>query len=144
MLPSIHLNSHSGKATDLRCSIASDALYERKPATIMVVKIIIPDAIHRIFKVVFIFSLMIFSLSSHCPYPIRGTFFGCCASTMTATASITTATPIESTAALFSAHLIWSAIYHGDRAKEKCDLWRHASNKKARASDEIEMNDASV
>src|SRR5215831_2167571 len=79
MLPSIHLNSHSGKATDLRCSLASDALYERKPATIMVVKIIIPDTIHRIFKVVFIFSLMIFSLSSHCPYPIRGTFFGCCA-----------------------------------------------------------------
>src|SRR5262245_21526312 len=96
MLPSIHLNSHSGKATDLRCSIASDALYERKPATIMVVKIIIPDAIHRIFKVVFIFSLMIFSLSSHCPYPIRGTFFGCCASA-----------------------IIWGIIYHADRSKEK-------------------------
>src|SRR5262245_36901144 len=55
-------------------------------------------------------------------YPISGTFFGCCASAMTATASNTTATRIDGTAALFIAHLIWSVIYHANRGKGKYDL----------------------
>jgi hypothetical protein len=39
---------------------------------------------------------------------MRGTFPGCCASAMTATASNTTATRIDGTAALFIAHLVSS------------------------------------
>jgi hypothetical protein len=38
---------------------------------------------------------------------------------MTATASNTTATRIDSTAALFIAHLVSSVIYHADANKEK-------------------------
>jgi hypothetical protein len=43
-------------------------------------------------------------------YPISGTFFGCCASAMTATASITTATRIDDHPALFIAHLVLETI----------------------------------
>jgi hypothetical protein len=50
------------------------------------------------------------------------TFFGCCTSAMTATASNTTATRIDGTAAFFIAHLVSSVIYHADRNKGKCDL----------------------
>jgi hypothetical protein len=50
-------------------------------------------------------------------YPIRGTFFGCCASAVTQ-ASNTTATRIDGTAAFFIAHLVSSVIYHADRDKE--------------------------
>jgi len=39
-----------------------------------------------------------------------------------ATASDTTATRIDSTTALFIAHLVSSVIYHADRDKGKCDL----------------------
>src|SRR5262245_51216908 len=70
-------------------------------------------------------------------YPIRGTFFGCCASAVTPRASITTATRIG-TAAFFIAHLISSVMYHADRAKEKCDLRaegdRVSSSRKTRFS----------
>jgi hypothetical protein len=38
---------------------------------------------------------------------------------MTATASNTTTTKIDGTAALFIAHLVLSVIYHADRDKEK-------------------------
>ena len=55
-------------------------------------------------------------------YPIRGTFFGCCASAITPRASNTTATRIDGTAAFFIAHLVSSVIYHADRDKGKCDL----------------------
>jgi hypothetical protein len=41
---------------------------------------------------------------------------------MTATASNTTATRIDGTAAFFIAHLVSSVIYHADRDKGKCDL----------------------
>src|SRR5262249_50747633 len=54
--------------------------------------------------------------------PIRGTFPACCASAMTAKASITTAIRIDVTAALFIAHLVSSVMYHADRDKGKCDL----------------------
>jgi hypothetical protein len=47
---------------------------------------------------------------------------GCCTSAMTATASNTTATRIDGTAAFFIAHLVSSVIYHADRNKGKCDL----------------------
>jgi hypothetical protein len=53
--------------------------------------------------------------------PIRGIFAGC-ASAMTATASNTTTTRIDGTAAFFIAHLVSSVIYHADRGKEKCNL----------------------
>ena len=61
------------------------------------------------------------SLAGSCDdrYPIRGTFFGCCASAMTATASITTATRIDGTAAFFITHLVSSVIYHAYGSKEK-------------------------
>src|SRR5215475_13302044 len=55
-------------------------------------------------------------------YPIRGIFLGCCASTVTPTASNIAATRIDGTAAFFTAHLVSSVIYHANRAKEKCDL----------------------
>src|SRR4030095_12316324 len=55
-------------------------------------------------------------------YPIRGTFFGCCASAITPRASNTTATRIDGTAAFFILHLVSSDIYHADRDKGKCDL----------------------
>src|SRR5215470_19609403 len=55
-------------------------------------------------------------------YPTRGTFFDCCASAVTPTASNTTATRIDGTAALFIAHLVSSVIYHADRDKGKCDF----------------------
>src|SRR5262249_7840558 len=54
--------------------------------------------------------------------PIRGTFFSCCASAITPTASCTTTTRIDGTAAFFIAHLISSVMYHADRDKGKCDL----------------------
>src|SRR5262249_14822484 len=60
-------------------------------------------------------------------YPIRGTFVGCCASAVTPTASNTTATRIDGTAALFIAHLVSSVIYHADSDKGKCDLRRKAT-----------------
>jgi hypothetical protein len=60
-------------------------------------------------------------------YPSRGTFFACCASTMTATASLTTATTIDDTAPFGIAHLIVGVIYHANRGKEKCDLRREAT-----------------
>src|SRR5262249_55907739 len=69
-------------------------------------------------------------------YPIRGTFFGCCASAITPRASNTVATRIA--AAFFIAHLIPSVIYHADRDKGKCDLRaegdRYSSSRKARIS----------
>jgi hypothetical protein len=55
-------------------------------------------------------------------YPSRGTFFGCCASAMTANPSSITATRIDGVAAFFIAHLVSSVIYHADRDKGKCDL----------------------
>jgi hypothetical protein len=55
-------------------------------------------------------------------YPIRWTFFGCCASAITPTASNTTATRIDGTAAFFIPHLVSGVIYHADRDKGKCDL----------------------
>src|SRR5215471_4933303 len=54
--------------------------------------------------------------------PTRGILAGCCASAMTATASITTPTRIDGTAALFIAHLVSSVMYHADRDKGKCGL----------------------
>ena len=39
-------------------------------------------------------------------YPIRWTFFGCCASAVTATASSTTTNRIDKTPAFFIAHII--------------------------------------
>jgi hypothetical protein len=41
---------------------------------------------------------------------------------VTATASNTTATRIDGTAAFFIAHLVSSVIYHAGRDKGKCDL----------------------
>src|SRR5262249_52459175 len=46
---------------------------------------------------------------------------------MTATASITTPTRIDGTAALFIAHLVSSVMYHADRDKGKCDLYGEQS-----------------
>src|SRR5215470_16036013 len=51
--------------------------------------------------------------------PMCGTFFGCCASAMTATASSITATAMHRTAALFIVSLISSVMYHTDRSEEK-------------------------
>ena len=49
-------------------------------------------------------------------YPIRGTFFGCCASAMTRNSEQHHCnTGLMSTAALFIAHLVSSVIYHADR-----------------------------
>src|SRR5262249_15039414 len=56
-------------------------------------------------------------------YPIRGTFFGCCSSAMTATARSTTAIRIDGTAAFFITHLVLGVMYHADRDKGKCDLY---------------------
>src|SRR5215510_318587 len=81
-------------------------------------------------------------------YPIRGTFFGCCASAVTPKASNTTATRIDGTAAFFIAHLVSSVIYHADRDKGKCDL--HSGRRqgfvewKDQIQPEIELNDATV
>jgi hypothetical protein len=43
-------------------------------------------------------------------YPIRGTFFGCCASANTATASSIAATKIDDQPTFFIAHLVTEAI----------------------------------
>src|SRR5215813_1111342 len=51
--------------------------------------------------------------------PIRGTFFACCASALTAIASSITATAMDRTAALFIVSLISSVMYHADRSEEK-------------------------
>jgi hypothetical protein len=52
-------------------------------------------------------------------YPIRGTFFGCCAAAMTATASSTTALRIDARQAFFIAHPVLDVTYHADGNKEK-------------------------
>src|SRR5262245_45088595 len=71
-------------------------------------------------------------------YPIRGTFFGCCASAVTPRASNTTATRIDGTAALIIAQLVSSVMYHADRDKGKCDLYgggrQGSPSRKARIS----------
>src|SRR5215475_7340245 len=54
-------------------------------------------------------------------YPMRGTFFGCCASAITPRASCTTTTRIDA-ADFFIAHLVWSVVYHDEGGKEKCNL----------------------
>jgi hypothetical protein len=43
-------------------------------------------------------------------YPIRGTFFGCCASAVTATGSTTTRNRIDKRPAFFIAHLLLAAF----------------------------------
>ena len=58
--------------------------------------------------------------SSSKTYPRN--FVWLCACAVTATASNTTETRIDGTAALFIAHLVSSVIYHADRDKGKCDL----------------------
>src|SRR5215813_11309756 len=66
---------------------------------------------------------------------------------MTATASNTTATRIDGTAALFIAHLVSSVIYHGDRDKGKCNLRRKATGIRRvgrPVQPEIELIDATV
>jgi len=63
--------------------------------------------------------------------PILETFACGCASAMTATASSTTTTRIDGTAAFFIAHPVSTVIYHADRDKGKCDLhgaWRPGIN----------------
>ena len=79
---------------------------------------------------------------------MRGIFFGCCASAMTATATSTTATRIDGTAAFFIAHLISSVMYHVERDKGKCDLYggrrQDSFSGKAGIGAEIELNDATV
>src|SRR5206468_4899505 len=86
--------------------------------------------------------------SSDDRYPIRETFFGCCASAITPRASNTTATRIDGTAAFFIAHLVSSVIYHADRDKGKCDL--HGGRRQVfveweeQIRPEIELNDATV
>ena len=52
-------------------------------------------------------------------YPIRGVFFGCCASTITATASIAPANRIDASAVFLNGRLISGVIYHEDGSKEK-------------------------
>src|SRR5882724_10540626 len=81
-------------------------------------------------------------------YPIRGTFFGCCAAAMIATASNTTTTRIDGTTALFIAHLVSSVMYHAYRDKEKCDL--HGGKRQVfvewedQIQPKIELNHATV
>src|SRR5215471_20950631 len=55
-------------------------------------------------------------------YPIRETFFGCCASAMRATTRSSTTSRIDGAAVFFIAHLVSSVMYHADRDKGKCDL----------------------
>ena len=56
-----------------------------------------------------------------------GTFVGCCASAMTATASNITTTRIDVTAAFFIAHLVSSVIYHAEEIKESVIYTRKAT-----------------
>ena len=64
------------------------------------------------------------------------------------TASNTTATRIDGTAAFFIAHLVSSVMYHADRDKGKCDL--HGGRRQGlvewedQIQPEIELNDATV
>src|SRR5262249_22599746 len=52
--------------------------------------------------------------------PIRGTFFACCASTATATASNAPANRIDASAVFFlNGRIILGVIYHADGSKEK-------------------------
>jgi len=66
---------------------------------------------------------------------------------MTATASNTTTTSTDGTAALVIAHLVSSVIYHEDRVKEKCDLQggrrQGFVKKEVQGHCGIELNDAS-
>src|SRR5215467_604674 len=52
-------------------------------------------------------------------YPILGIFVGCCASTITATASTAPANRIDASAAFVNGRLISGVIYHADGSKEK-------------------------
>jgi hypothetical protein len=55
-------------------------------------------------------------------YPIRGIFFGCCASAMAATASSTTTNRTDKTRVFFIAHMI--AMYHAGGGREKVRFTR--------------------
>src|SRR5215467_4817355 len=55
-------------------------------------------------------------------YPIRVTFFGCCASTATATASNAPANRIDASAVFLNGRFISGVIYHAGGSKEKCYL----------------------
>ena len=57
-------------------------------------------------------------------YPIRGTFFGCCASAIAPTASSTTAITTDDRPAFFIARSVLGVIYHADGNKEKDDHGR--------------------
>ena len=50
---------------------------------------------------------------------MRGIFFGCCASVMTATASSITTNRIEKTPAFLIAHTIARHVYHVDGNREQ-------------------------
>src|SRR5215813_12611291 len=54
--------------------------------------------------------------------PMRGTFFGCCALAVTATASNAPANRIDASAGFLNGRLISGVIYHADGSKEKCYL----------------------
>jgi hypothetical protein len=77
---------------------------------------------------------------------MRGDFFGCCGWARTATASSTTTTRLDGTAA-FPLRTPIGAIYHADRDEEKCDLRRKATGIRRvgnQIQPEIQLNDASV
>ena len=69
---------------------------------------------------------------------LLATFFGCCASVMTATASNTTTTRIDGTAALFIARLVWALFITPIEVKKSviytAEGDRDSSNKKVMAS----------
>ena len=79
-------------------------------------------------------------------YPIRETFFGCCASAMTATASSTTTNRIDKTPAFLIAHSFELCITRA--VIEETEIYdgrdRYSSSGKTRFQPEIELNDASV
>src|SRR5215813_11586762 len=59
--------------------------------------------------------------------PMRGTFFGCCASPVTATASNAPANRIDASAAFVNGRLIWTLFIMLDGSKERVIYEHHFS-----------------
>src|SRR4030095_3833469 len=79
--------------------------------------------------------------------PIRETFFGCCASAVTATASSITAIRIDDTPAFFIAHLILDVLITRTEIKESVIYGGRRYTfveYKGQSHAEIELNDATV
>jgi hypothetical protein len=55
--------------------------------------------------------------------PIRGTFFGCCASVLIEKVSSAVVTKIENQPAFFNSHLVREGVFNTERAAEKSAIY---------------------